>query len=120
MHSILQKPVVSDEYRSPTFDALKLQIPIAILCLLMLDFGQLAKLCGVAIAAHWTGILIAMSRRPQAPTVTDIAFVRHGFLWIFLLVVPVLRSVIQSLGFCILALGLFVFRRLERPVLKEL
>jgi hypothetical protein len=76
--------IVSEEYRPPVVFALALQIPIAILCFLILDGGQLARICGIAMAAHWAGILLVMARRPQAPSTTDLAYIRLGFLMIFL------------------------------------
>ena len=60
MTPALNRHVVSETYRPPVMFALKLQIPIAILCVLMLDGGQLARVCGVAMAAHWLGILLLM------------------------------------------------------------
>jgi hypothetical protein len=76
--------IVSEQYRSPVMFALALEIPIAFLCFLMLDGGHLAKICGIAMAAHGAGIGIIMSRRPQIPTAIDRVFIRIGFLMIFL------------------------------------
>jgi hypothetical protein len=76
--------IVSEDYRAPVMFALLLQIPIAVICFLVLDGGQLAKICGIAMAAHWAGILLVMARRPHAPLMTDIAYIRLGFLLIFL------------------------------------
>ena len=76
--------VVSEDYRSPVMDALKVQFFIAILCLLMLDGGHLAKVCGIVMTGHWLGILLAMFRRPFAPTKVDLAFIRWGFLGLFI------------------------------------
>lgn len=75
--------IVAEDYRSPVMFALALQIPIAIICLLMLDGGQLARICGIAMAAHWAGILLVMARRRHSPSMTDIVFIRLGFLMIF-------------------------------------
>jgi hypothetical protein len=63
--------------------ALALEIPIALICFLVLDGGGLARLCAIAVAAHWAGILLVMTRRPHAPSLTDIAYIRLGFLVIF-------------------------------------
>jgi hypothetical protein len=87
MNATLKPDVVSEVYRSPVMDALKIQIPIALLCLLMLDGGHLARICAVAIAGHWLGILLVMYRRPHAPTRIDVTLIRWGFLGIFLPIV---------------------------------
>ena len=49
----------------------------------MLDGGQLAKVCGVAMAAHWLGVTLIMSRRPLMPTIADLIYLRWAFLPIF-------------------------------------
>ena len=74
---------IPEDYRSPVMDALKVQIPIAILCLLMLDGGYMARMCAALLAGHWSGILLAMWRRPDAPTAGDLWYVRWGFLSFF-------------------------------------
>ena len=83
MDSTPGRQVVSEAYHSPLFFALALQIPIALLCLLMLDGGQTAKVCGVAMAAHWLGVTLILHRRPLAPTVADLTFLRWAFPLIF-------------------------------------
>lgn len=83
MNSPPTQHIVTENYRSPVIFALALQIPIAILCALMLDGGQLARVCGVAMAANWLGVLLVMWRRPHCPTFMDLAFIRCGFLAIF-------------------------------------
>jgi hypothetical protein len=83
MNAATKQQIVSDSYRSPVMDALKVQIFLAILCVLMLDGGYMAKLCGIALAAHWVGILLAMFRRPFTPTNADLRFIRWGFLGLF-------------------------------------
>lgn len=80
--------LVSEDYRSPVMFALALEIPIAVICALMLDGGELARVCAIAMAAHWAGILLVMFRRPDLPTLTDRLFVRLGFLVIFMPLIP--------------------------------
>ncbi len=83
MNSALDRQIISEQYRSPIMFALAIQIPIAILCALLLDGGQMARICGIAMAGTWAGILLVMSRRPHSPTFTDHLFIRCGFLLIF-------------------------------------
>ena len=83
MNATTKQQIVSENYRSPVMDALKVQIPLAILCFLMLDGGYLARLCGIAMTAHWLGILLAMFRRPFTPTNVDVVYIRWGFLGLF-------------------------------------
>lgn len=62
---------------------MKIQIPIAVICMLMLDLGQLAGVCAVAMMAHWLGTFLVMFRRPHNPTHFDLAFIRWAFLAVF-------------------------------------
>jgi hypothetical protein len=55
----------------------------------MLDGGYLAKVCGIAMSAHWIGVLMMMFQRPFAPTVMDRLYIRAGFLMIFLPLIPI-------------------------------
>ena len=71
---------LSDRYRSAIVFALAQQVPVSILCVLMLDLGQLARICGVTMIGFWAVVGWLMCRRPQAPTTGDIAFVRFGFV----------------------------------------
>ena len=40
--------IVAEDYRAPVMFALLLQIPIALLCMLLLDGGETARVCGIA------------------------------------------------------------------------
>jgi hypothetical protein len=74
---------VADTYRSAFRLALLQQIPWAMLCLLMLDFGRSAKICGIAMLAFWVAAFIMMARRPESPTRFDMGFIRWAFFPIF-------------------------------------
>ena len=74
---------VSPHYRDTFHLALVQQIPWAVLCLLMLDGGHLAKICGIAMLAFWLFALTCMARRPMLPTRFDIACIRWGFFPLF-------------------------------------
>ncbi len=70
---------VAESFRPAFRFALLQQIPFVILCLLMLDFGWLAKLCGIAMLGFWIVAFTIMARRPMLPTQSYIVFIRWGF-----------------------------------------
>jgi hypothetical protein len=76
--------VRSGQFDRPIRLALMQQVPIAILCLLMLDFGVSARICAVAMIGFWSGVLFLMARRHAAPSKTDLVFVQWGFIPILL------------------------------------
>ena len=80
---------LSDAYREAIRFALKQHAAIAILCLLVLDGGHLAKLCGLCLAGFWIGIFLMMARRPLAPTHGDLLFARYGFLPLFIAAISI-------------------------------
>jgi hypothetical protein len=78
---------LSDSYRRAINFALFQQVPCALLCLLMLDGGRMAKVCGVVMLGFWAAAALIMARRPNSPGPLDIAFLRWGFLPLFALAV---------------------------------
>lgn len=72
--------VLSPEYREATKVALSLQIPIAILCLLILDGGYLSRLCGVGMLAFWLVAGEVALRRPWRPAPSDLWYWRWGLI----------------------------------------
>ena len=74
---------LSDDYRGPIHMAIAQQFGVAILCLLMLDGGQLAKLCGIMMIGFWSGVAVIMIRRPLNPTPMDKEFIRFSFVPLF-------------------------------------
>src|SRR5690348_7806288 len=66
-------------YREPVCFALLQQIPTATLCLLVLDGGSMARVCGSAVAGFWVGTAWLVARRPSRPSRTDLLFIRWGF-----------------------------------------
>jgi len=75
--------LISPQYRKAMQVALGLQIPISIICLLVLDFGRLARICGIAMLGFWLVAALIAIRRPWAPTSTDLWFWRWGFILCF-------------------------------------
>lgn len=53
---------VAESFRPAFRFALLQQIPFVILCLLMLDCGWLAKLCGIAMLGFWIVAFTIMAR----------------------------------------------------------
>jgi hypothetical protein len=76
-HTVLP---LSDLYREAIRVGLRQQVPCAILCLLMLDGGRMARVCGVTMLGFWAGTALIMARRPLAPDGRDHLFIRWGFL----------------------------------------
>jgi hypothetical protein len=65
------------------------QLVIGLLMALMLDGGRLARICGIALLAHWVGIGISLVSRPREPTATDLVLVEYGFVPLFVVVVVI-------------------------------
>ena len=79
------REIVSVEYRKATLVALAIQIPTAILCLLLLDDGTMARLCGIAMAAFWIAAALIAVRQPNSPSAIDLWYWRWGFVPCFVL-----------------------------------
>lgn len=67
-------------YRAAVKAALALQIPLTVLLLLILDGGRLAKIGGCAMIGFWLGAAVILLRRPLAPRMTDVVYLRAGYL----------------------------------------
>ncbi|MFN0125902.1 MAG: hypothetical protein ACKV19_04355 [Verrucomicrobiales bacterium] len=88
---------IASSYRSPVIHALVLQTVVVVLCrVCVLDFGQSAQICGLALIAFWLGTVLVWWRRPMAPTALDILWIRWGYL-VVLLVSAVLIPAIWRL-----------------------
>lgn len=74
---------LSDDYRSPIHAALIQQVVCSLFCLLLLDGGRTARVCGVSVVGFWVAAAIVMTRRPTSPTEGDLAWVRWGSLPLF-------------------------------------
>jgi len=71
---------ISKDYDSPVFEALAIQVIVAILSLLILDGGQVAQVCGVALVAFWAAGALLIYRCPQTPSRADLQVIRFGYL----------------------------------------
>ena len=86
--------IISTEYRKAARVALGMQIPIAILCVLMLDSGRTAKICGAAMLGYWLVAAVIAVRRPWKPSAADLWYWRWGFVpcFVFANVVAAMTS----------------------------
>ncbi|MEI7939975.1 MAG: hypothetical protein WCK27_25095 [Verrucomicrobiota bacterium] len=71
---------ISKEYDSPIFEAVAIQIVLALLSLLILDGGTVARICGIALLAFWSGVAVLIYRRPLSPSRADLQVIRFGYL----------------------------------------
>jgi len=88
MQSIIL-PLSSRYNEAVYFSLLRQQIPWAILNMLLLDGGEMARLCGITMLGFWAGVALMMARRPLSPSSFDIKLLRWGFLPLYFLVVVV-------------------------------
>jgi hypothetical protein len=72
----LARAICSAEYDRALRVALRVQIPTALLSVLVLDFGQTARVCGVAMLGFWLAAALVAVR----PTTGDLRFWRWGFI----------------------------------------
>ena len=71
---------ISPKYDSPIFEAVALQIVLGLLSLLILDGGEVAQICGIALVAFWSGAVVLIWRHPQSPSRLDLELIRFGYL----------------------------------------
>jgi hypothetical protein len=77
---------VTDRYREAIAFTLIQQVPCALLSMLMLDGGVMARICGITILGFWAHVALMMIRRPLFPRSSDIMFLRWGFFPLYSLV----------------------------------
>lgn len=71
---------ISNHCQSPVRTALAFSLGMAATSLLMLDFGQSARLTAIALLIFWLCVAIAITKRPNSPTTTDLALIRCASL----------------------------------------
>lgn len=69
---------ISNHYQSPVRTALAFSLGMAATSLLMLDFGQSARLTAIALSIFWLSVALAITQRPNCPTANDLLFIRWG------------------------------------------
>jgi hypothetical protein len=81
-------------YRGAVKVALALQVPIAILLLLMLDGGFSARIGGCVMAGFWIGAAVIMVRRPKEPKPLDLLYVKWGYAPLLLLGLAIAGAIV--------------------------
>jgi hypothetical protein len=71
---------ISLKYDTCIFEAVGLQLVLGLLSLLILDGGRVAQMCGIALAAFWSGAVVLIWRHPQSPSRLDLELIRFGYL----------------------------------------
>jgi hypothetical protein len=71
---------ISPAYRKPIFESVGLQALMCVLSGLLLDRGDTARICGIALIGFWVGAAMLIWRRPHSPTRKDIELLRFGYL----------------------------------------
>jgi hypothetical protein len=69
---------IPSSYRGPILAALVQAAIVVVLCALMLDFGETLRVSLIALLLFWGWIFVAMYRRPEKPTRTDLLVIRWG------------------------------------------
>ena len=70
----------SPEYNAAFKTALLIQVVLALLTALILDFGQTHRAFWVAFLCQWAMVWIILFRRPMRPTRLDLSIVRYGII----------------------------------------
>jgi hypothetical protein len=71
---------LSPAYRAAVKVTLAIQVVAALILLIILDGGTLAKVGGAATAGFWVGAAVVMFRRPRHPSRLDLLYVQWGFI----------------------------------------
>jgi hypothetical protein len=95
-------PPRTESTRDPFFSAIKVgaivQLVLLVLTALVLDGGQLNRLCVVAIIGYWVGVAVVMIRRRTSPTRVDLLFLRYGPLGLMILIPAIACAVRWIIG----------------------
>ena len=65
-------------YRDALRTAVIQSVVIVTLAALMLDRGELARACLIAMVVFWGWVVVAIYRRPDAPTTMDLSLICWG------------------------------------------
>ena len=85
----------SKSFVSALKTAVIVQMILLVLTALMLDGGQMFRLCLMAVVVHWIGIGIVAVRRGAVPTTLDLLFMRYGAV-ILTIAAPFVAAVVYS------------------------
>jgi hypothetical protein len=85
----LTKELLSPKYKDAAKTAFWVQILVCILSALVMDGGQTARVCGLALAGFWCTAFVFAFRRPFTPTKIDLWYWKWGFLACFVVAIYV-------------------------------
>jgi hypothetical protein len=74
----VQQVAIPNNYRDSIGNALIQAAIVVVLCALMLDFGETLRVSLIGLLLFWGWIFVAMYRRPEKPTDTDLVVIRWG------------------------------------------
>lgn len=85
MISVTDIPVKSD-YISALRTSLWQQLPLFVLCVLMLDRGRTLRLCLIAMLGYWLFTMVCLTRGHRQTDHVGLWFVRWGFIPLFVVI----------------------------------
>jgi len=88
----------SSKYNPAFKKSLLIQGVLAILTLLILDFGQTHRAFWVAFLCQWATVSLLLLRRPSNPSRLDLLIVRYGIVPILILIVCAGPWLLRILG----------------------
>lgn len=84
---------LSPLYRHAVYLALCQQVFCALVSLLMLEGGRLARVCGVVVAVFWASAALLILSRPAAPGKAQLALIKWGFVPLFALAADLVQRI---------------------------
>jgi hypothetical protein len=70
---------ISESYDSAIFEAVSIQIVLGLVSLMILDGGTIARICGIALVAFWSGVAVLIFRHPASPSMMYLQVIRFGY-----------------------------------------
>ena len=95
---MMRDEVLAPEYRNPVIATVVTQLLLGLLCAALLDGGDNALIFGIAMAGFWVCVTAIFCRRAKTPTNMDLAFIRSGFLPVFVVAEIVVRAAWTARG----------------------
>jgi hypothetical protein len=78
---LLKLPLpIARDYDSPIFEALAIQVVLGLVAWLVMDWGQTAQICGIALVAFWGGAAVLIWKHRRSPSRADLWLIRFGYL----------------------------------------
>jgi hypothetical protein len=80
---------IAKPYRRAMIFAVSYQVPLGILCGLMLDGGLSFQIFGMAMAGFWPSVALIIRRSPKQASKLDLLWIRAGGLLVMIVVATV-------------------------------